>query len=181
MYKLIQWYDVNDKVLNDPSKYIVIHENVTTPSVVGLDPDLEYFLIHYPYDEPEYDPRLVYITASHNMSDETIDGFRTWVITYTVTERTDEDKKVSIEEAETSQNYTIINTEKQLKYLALYTVITNRRVKGLNITAEMEALEAKVEAKALKIWQNHITAETKKAAVDSGDPINIDEDWETDV
>lgn len=181
MYKLIKWHDVEDKVLNDPTKYTVLKENVTTPSTVGLDPDLEYFIIDIPFVEPEYDPRLVTITEAHEMLDELDNGFRKWQITYAITERSAEEKKISVEEAEVEQNFKIITTSKQLKYLALYAVITNRRVQGLTITQAMLDLEAIVEAKALKIWQNHITSLAKQAAIDLGDPFDIDSDWENDL
>lgn len=179
MYKLIQWHSVDDKVLNDITKYTVLKENVTTPSVIGLSPNLEYFKVVTPFIEPEHDVRLVFITVTHTMTETLIEGFRSWEITFAITERTADEKKVSVDEKEAEVNFNIIANNKQLKYLALYAVITNRRVQGLTITDKMLELESLVEAKALKIWENHITAGLKKELIDADNPVNIDDEWQT--
>jgi hypothetical protein len=179
-YTLIEWVDADDQTLNDSSKYTIIKENITSPST-GLDPGLEYFVTDIPYDIPEYDTRLVYIESTKTMLDETDEnGYRKWQITYASVDRTDEEKQISIEEEEVIQNTTILPTSKQIKYLLIYIALVRRESLGLTMTDTMTSFMDDVDAKALKVWQNNITASAKIKCLESGDEICIDEDWENE-
>lgn len=180
-YMLIKWNDINDKVLNDPSKFIIIHEKVTSPSLVGLDPDLEYFAERIPYERPVTDLRLAYIQEVLTMTEdiETSTNCRFYDITFNVIERTIFEKKASVDDMKNQANFQVFPSSKHLEYLAMYAAIIRRQLNNQNITPEMNSLVAKVEAKITKIWANHIEALDKKAAINASAQINLDEGWET--
>ncbi len=180
---LIQWHDINDMPLNDPSKFTVLKEFEENPSLVDLAPDLEYFQERIPFAYPVVDFRLVTITDKIAFTEDTVvvEGFdiRIYDRIYEVTDRTDEEKNISINEMKNDANIAVFPQTKHLEFITMYMLIVRRELLGLNISSEQQAILDKVEAKGLKIWQNHITEKTKKQAVIDGQPINIDEDWET--
>jgi hypothetical protein len=179
---LVQWNNVNDKDVTDSSKYTIIkqHQSINPP-VVGLDEDLEYFIERTPYAIPEYDPRLVILNISNGPVDEYDTEYpilRKWETTYSITERTNTEKKISVEEVENISNNAVFPIIKQLKYLVLYAVISRREALGLSISSQQQNILDKVESKALRIWTNHITALSKKTDIDNSINIDLDIDWE---
>lgn len=177
---LIRWNDVNDKVLNDTTKFVIVNDNVITPSLVNLDPDLEYFAERIPYSYPELDIRLAYPQETITMTEdiETITGCRYYNKTWQVIERSILEKHASIDNEKNIANFGVFPLEKQLEYLAMYAAIIRRELHNQNVTTEMTNLVNKVEAKVTNIWLNHIEALDKKAAADLGQQINLDEGWE---
>jgi hypothetical protein len=181
---LIQWKNVADKDVTDSTKYIVLNKNYNPLSlpIQGLDPQLEVFVKNTPFARPVEDMRLVSIKEVESPVDE-FDSVHTttrkWVITYEVVERTNEDKKNSVDEVESDANFGVFPTKKQLKYLALYAVISRREARGLTISPVQQAILDKFEAKAQRIWINHIEGLNKKGAIDANQPLNLDENWET--
>lgn len=180
---LIQWNDLNDRPLNDPTKYIVLKEFEQNPSLQGLAPELEYFQENIPFEYPVADFRLVTILDTITFTEDivVVDGLdvRVYKRTYTVEDRTNEEKDVTIEEMKNDANIQVFPPNKHLEYLTMYAIIVRREFLGLTITPTQQAILDKVEAKGLKMWQNHITEITKKQAVIDNQPLNIDEDWET--
>jgi len=182
-YMLIQWNDLNDRPLNDPTKYIVLKEFEQNPSLQGLAPQLEYFQENIPFEYPVADFRLVTVTNTVTFTENivVVDGVdvRQYDRTYTVVDRSNEEKDVTIEEMKNDANIQVFPPNKHLEYLTMYAIIVRREFLGLSITPNQQAILDKVEAKGLKMWQNHITESTKKQAVIDDQPLNIDEDWET--
>jgi hypothetical protein len=180
-YMLIKWNDINDKVLNDPSKFVIIHELVTSPSLQGLDPDLEYFAERIPYEYPVIDIRLAYVRDNITMTNdiETSTGCRYYDRIYQVIERPLAEKLNSIDDVKNQANFGVFPYTKHLEYLAMYAAIIRRELKNQALTPAMINLRDKVEAKITRIWKNHITANTKKEAATAGNPIELDTDWQT--
>lgn len=181
-YWLIKWKDVNDKVLNDPSKYEVINgkEDVTNPSLIGLQPDLEYFAKRVPFQMPSIDIRLSNMTEARVMTEdiEVSSNCRYYDLIYQLTQRSNDEKKVSVAEIEEVSNLRVFPTKKQLKYTMLYNIIARRESRGLNISPEQQLILDKYEAKGLRVWQNHIEGISKGIAIDTGTPFDIDANWE---
>lgn len=182
---VIKWDNVNNKDYNDPSSYTVVnwHYIVENLPVQGLDLDLEVLVKRTPFNIPAYDSRLVLLSVNQQPVDEADDEHPTnkkWVTTYELLERSGDEKKVSVEEAELENNLGVFPTKKQLKYLLLYTAITRREALGLNISPEQQLILDKGDLLAEKVWFNHVEAISKKEAIDSGQEIDLDENWENE-
>jgi hypothetical protein len=177
------WLDVNNKDITDPSTFAIVEEFETDPSLIGLSPELEYFKQRIPFSKPSVDPLLAYITEVITLTDdiEVVEGVdvRCYDRTFSVTLFDNDTIKDNIENIKNDSNTLVFPDTKRLEYLAMYAAINERKRQNLNITPEMEAIVEKVEAKVARIWNNHITSLTKKEAVDLGDPIDINNGWET--
>lgn len=181
---LIQWLNAADKDVTDPAKYLILNNDykpVQLP-VQGLSPELEVFVKYTPFPRPIEDPRLVVIEEIEgpvDEMDETHTSNRKWVKTFNVKERTADDKKSSVDEAKSDANLGVFPPKKHLEYLTLYAVISRREARGLTITPAQQLILDKFEAKASRIWFNHINALAKKADIDSSQAIDLDSNWET--
>ena len=173
---LIQWLN------EQKTEFRIANWNaeLTSPEVVGLDPDLEYLVKRTPYAIPDFDPRLSSLVTTQNVGDFDTEypTLKTWVTEYSLQERSIEEKKISIAESENDANYAIFPTNKHLKYMALALAIIDRKASGLTITPAQQLILDKVQAKAQRIWNNHIAAKAKKTAIDAGNSIDLDTDWE---
>lgn len=167
----------------DSTEYTVVNYNARPNflPIIGLDPDLEVLVKRTPYEIPDYDPRLTYLGVTQSVS-ETEDlehpGHRMWLTTYSLIEMPTEAKMISVDEAENDANYQVFPTEKHLKYLTVATAIIDRKASGLTITPAQQAILNKLQAKAARIWSNHVTAQQKKAALEQGLSVDLDTDWE---
>lgn len=179
---LIQWYNVNDKDVTNPTKYRIVKRNQNiNPPVLGLDADLEYFVIRIPYAIPEYDPRLVILENIESPVDEFDVEFptlRKWHISYNIVDRTIDDKKNSVDEVKELANLEVFPTKKHLEYLTLYAVISRRESLGLNISPAQQLILDRFEAKAQKIWLNYINSLAKKADLENNIGVDLDTNWE---
>lgn len=173
---LIEWLD------EAKTNFRIVKWDVqlTAPIVLGLSPELEYLVKRTPFAAPDYDPRLVNLVITQNVGDFDTEypTLRQWVTEYSLQERSTEDKKISVDESENDANYKVFPTNKHLKYMSLALAIIDRKASGLTITAAQQAILDKVQAKAQRIWNNHITASAKKQAIDAANPIDLDTDWE---
>lgn len=174
---LIQW--LNEQKTN----FIVINWNAVleNPTVVGLAPDLEYCVKRTPFPIPEYDPRLTNLVTIQNLGDYDTEypQLLQWITTYELQDRTIEEKKISVEESEADANFGVFPTNKHLKLLALSVAIIDRKASGLTINATQQAILDLLQDKAQRIWNNHVTAQNKKAELDANNPVDLDTDWET--
>lgn len=174
---LIKW--------NEPEKLTFEEVNMDTqlenPNVIGLDPDLEYLVKREPFVRPNYDTRLQRLVITQDVVDE-VDAeyppLRKWETTYSLIERTADEKKTSVNEAENIAASRVFPLNQQLRYLAMYAIILRREVLGLSVTPAMQQVIDKVEAKGLLIWQNYIAGKAKKAEIDLGNIVDLDADWE---
>ena len=166
----------------EKTQYSVLNWNVElqSPNVVGLDDDLEYLAKTTPFPIPEYDPRLYVLVTTQQFVDEVSEHtpLRKWEITYSTQERTTAEKNISVNEAEADANIGVFPTSKHLKYIALTLAILDKKASGLTIGNKEQAILDKVNAKALRIWNNHITGEAKKSDLSNNTPIDLDSDWE---
>lgn len=179
-YMLVRWNDPQDKVLNDTSKFVIVNENVTTPSLIGLAPDLEYFAEKVPYAYPESDERLEIVQEARVMTEdvETETGCRYYDLLYNAIDRTNDEKKDSVEDLMNQANSLVFPSKKQLLYLAMYTAIVHRIHSGQNVTPAMQDVYDKVDAKITKMWQNYLLNLDKKDDIDNSLPPFLDEGWE---
>lgn len=179
---LIQWLNIEDKDLTDSSKYRILKRNQEiTPPVQGLDADLEYFIVREPYEVPEYDPRLVDLNSIESPVDEFDEvetTLRKWIVSYSVADRTTDDKKDSVDEVKELSNIGVFPQKKHLEYLTLYAIISRRESLGLNISDEQQNILDRFEAKGQKIWLNYINGLAKKSDLDSNLPVDLDSNWE---
>ena len=147
----------------------------------GLIPELEALVKREPYSIPVYDSRLKILGVQNTIS-ETFDAqyptSRQWITTYTLIDRSILDKQISVDEAENDANYQVFPTSKQFKYMVLALAIIDRKASGLTITAAQQRILDKLQAKALKIWNNHITGLAKKAELEAGYDVDLDSDFE---
>lgn len=178
-YMLIRWNDVNDKVLNDETKFQIVNEEVINPSLIGLSPDLEYFAERIPYSYPDSDERLEIVQEARVMTEdiESETGVRYYDLIYSATDRTKEDKKSSVEDLMNQANSSVFPSKKQLLYLAMYTAIVDRKHSGQNITPAMQNVYNKVDAKITKMWQNYLLHLSKQNDIDSDLPPFLDIGW----
>jgi len=163
--------------------YTVVNYNYNPTSfpIVGIAPDLEVLVKRTPYAIPDYDPRLKYLGVFQTVSvdfDTQYPDQRKWLTTYTLIDRDFADKSISVDEAENDANYAVFPTHKQLKYLTIAAVIIDRKASGLTITAKQQQILNALQAKAAKIWNNHIVGEAKKAELIQGLDVDLDADWE---
>lgn len=173
---LLQWTDETKTSFN----VINFNVNISSPDISGLDPDLEYLVKRVPYSMPSYDPRLTNLVTEQKVGDfdSEYPTLRQWVTEYSLSERSIAEKKISVDESENDSNYIVFPTHKQLKLLTLALSIIDRKASGLTITPKQQLILDKMNAKAQKIWMNHINAEAKKAAIDINQTVNLDTDWE---
>jgi hypothetical protein len=94
-------------------------------------------------------------------------------------DRATPDKLNSVLEAENDANYKVFPNNKQLKYIVLSLAIIDRKASGLTISPKQQAILDKLQAKAQKIWTNHIAGETKATAVTAGQLVDLDAGWES--
>ena len=179
-YMLIRWNDPQDKVLNDISKFEIVNENVTIPSLIGLSPDLEYFAERIPYAYPESDERLEIVSETRVMTEdiEPVTECRYYDLLYSAEDRTKDDKKSSVEDLMNQANSSVFPSKKQLLYLAMYTAIVDRKHSGQNITPAMQDVYDKVDAKITKMWQNYLLNLSKQDDIDNDLPPFLDLGWE---
>ena len=151
---LIQWLNA------EKTQYRVINFNaeLVSANVVGLDPDLEYLVKRIPYAIPAYDPRLTNLVISQNVGDfdDEYPTLRKWVTEYSLSERSIAERKISVDESENDANYKVFPSRKHLKYLTLAIAIIDRKASGLTISPKQQTILDKFQAKAQKIWANHI-------------------------
>ena len=168
----IQWNEAHDA-------YSVINYsyNVTFLPVIGIAPNSEILINRTPYSVPAYDPRLKNLVISKDVSadfDSQFPDHRKFETLYTLTDRTIEQKKIEIEKIEADANYSILPLNKQMKYMLLYMVALRLETKGLPVTARRQRLFNYIETKAVRINDNLILSETKKASLDNNEQIDLE-------
>lgn len=170
-----------------PNGYRIVNYNYTANGfpIIGADPNLEVLVKRTPFSIPDYDPRLMLLQTDQNPSlenefDSEYPTQRMWVTTYSLVERDAADKSVSVDEAENDANYQVFPTQKQLKYMVMALAIIDRKASGLTISAKQQKVLDAVQLKALKIWNNHIVGEAKKAELLQGLEVDLDADWENE-
>ena len=165
--------------------YNAIYPNVDpSEPVVGLDPDLEYYAHYYPYDIPDYDPRIFILNITQgpgsgiNEYHPSYLNLKQWRFEYTTIKRTVDEQKIQVSNAEENANNLVFPHTKQLKYLALGIAVLNRKIDGITLTTKEETLLQRIHDKALKIWINDQNTIDKNALIDLDQEPNLDDGWE---
>ena len=176
---LIKWKNIEDKVLNDSSKYDPVHYNVEVPSLLDLDEDLEYFDLVVSPLPPELDERLAEVGIINDMTNEVgALNQRIWNIGHVITPRTIADIEQSIDDIELTMSNSILADAQRDKRIFMYAAFERRQRLGLTMTQVMLDYLDDGDAIALRIYKNATTAIAKKAAVNAGLPADLDEGWE---
>jgi hypothetical protein len=149
--------------------------------ISGLDPDLEWLVKFWPFEQPDYDSRIYIlqtteeVTAIPHPEWAWLNQYR---ITYATVKRVADDIITAVTNAENEANSNVFPYEKQLKLMALGIGVLFRRVEGMTLTVKETAIKNKMLALAMNIWKNHDTMTAKVAEVTAGTEPNLDEGWE---
>lgn len=173
---VIQWN-------TERTAYSVVNYNYNPISlpITGLSSDFEVLVKRTPYAMPEYDTRLKVLVTTYAPSetyDATYTTNRMWVETFGLLDRSNSEQMTSVDEAENYANFQVFPSEKQIKYIVLTLSILDRKASGLTVSAKQQAILDRVNAKALRIWTNHILGETKKDSLNAGNLVDLDYGWE---
>lgn len=129
-----------------------------TATIVGLDPDLEYL----PMDQdvqPDYDPRYFSIATSEDKEGSN------WHIQWVTTKRSVDEIKQAIQNAKNLEISKIIPSVDKDEMLVLALGVLFRLTKGLSLTEQEKAVQARVEKANSVLQQNLAIASDKEAAV----------------
>jgi len=167
----------------DRTSYSVVNYNyqVSNLPIIGLDDNLEVLVKRTPFVKPNYDPRLKVLITLLGVSEDYDTEFplnRKWEETFELQDRSLEDQKISIVEAENYANLKVFPTNKQFKYIVLMSAITYRLTSGMTLTTKEQEIADIFIAKAQKIFTNCNVCESKKTALDDGELVDLDSDWE---
>lgn len=149
--------------------------------IQGLDPDLEVLVKRTPFAMPDYDSRLMNLVLTQDIStgfDPIYPSQKQWITTYSLEPRTAAELTSAVADAENDANYKVFPTAKQFKYMVLACAIIDRKASGLTITPAQQTMLDKLQAKASKIWSNHITANAKRNEITTVGTVNLDAGWE---
>lgn len=183
----IQWKDVNDKDITNPSKYIVLNDSweVADMSAIpnmGLSEDVEIFVKRNSNTFPSEDSRLAKIVSTYaptNKQDDEFPLHRIWDRVYSVSERTKEEKKASVDACLSNANAQVYPTERRAQYDDIYSVALRKKSDGIDLTEIEKDIMNKKELYANTMVDNIAICNAKKAAIDEGIPVDLDSDWIT--
>jgi len=157
----------------------------------GNYPDLEIKLIPLPAG---YEWKLIFeqprptLTPIQNLVREEQDNdnshpdyphLKMIEVVYTVVKKSDAEIIALLEAREDNANQSLMSHTDRLKIMVLYMAIVNRKVNGDPINAKMQAILDKVDARALKLWQNDTNLENKLNELSQGGNPNIDDGWQS--
>lgn len=181
----IKWHDINDKDITNPSKYTILNENWSVGNMtdipnMGLAEDVEIFVKRNSNQYPSEDSRLVIITSAYGPTDKQDSEFplyRVWERSYTVRQRSKEDKKSSVDACCANANSLAYPTEKRAQYDDIYSVALRKKTDGIELTAIELDIMNKKEIYANAMVSNIAVANAKKDAIDNDIPVDLDSDW----
>jgi hypothetical protein len=181
---IIKWVDVANKDYNDRNAYNVTNWNYQTPTlpVNGLASDMEALIAKYVIPNQPVDPRYFTITPSNfatNVPDPDYPNHKQYVFTETPVPTTNEVKAVCIDEAEANAFALIIQQNKIIRNLTIWMGLMKKKLEGGTLTTAQQTAYSKIDAYALKAWQNYTINKAKKTAIDQGIEVDIDADWDT--
>jgi len=155
--------------------------NADMSPVIGLEPDLEWFLKYEPFPSPEYDSRIWILAITEDVTTEKHPDYptiNTYKRTYAENKRPDADINLAIENAEEAANTTLTDYRNNEKLFMLAQGIQVRRSRGTQPNAAELAIEDQILAFDVNIWKNDATKKSKKDQVANGQEPDIDAGWE---
>ena len=168
------------------------YPNEDMSPVQGLDPDLQWLLIHTPFESPDYDPRIWTLVELlpdlGDMADtntlEQLEAhpeypeIKTYKKTYGTEKKSDEDINRAIENAEEAANREILTYRTTEKMLLTTAGILARVNEGVQPNAKEQEMLDSLMAFDVKIWKNDEEKKRKIAQVLEGLEPDIDSGWE---
>lgn len=157
------------------------YPNLDMEPVQGLDPDLEWLLVHEPFVQPDYDPRIYMLEQDEVITSEPhpvyplINKFK---VTFRLVKRTSLEMQTAVTNAESNANEQMIPYDRRLKILTLGLAVLCRKTQGLTLTIKEQALFDQVVALGTKVWKNDANMKAKIADINLGLEPNIDTQWE---
>jgi hypothetical protein len=146
--------------------------------VSGQSANYETLVKRTPFPCPEYDSRLKRKITTHSISEDFDAEYpqnRMWLETYTFVDTSLGARITAVSETENDANYQVFPLLKQFKYIVLCLHILNRKASGMSIGPLQQDMLDKLDAKALKIWDNHLLAATKTTALEAELLVDLDE------
>ena len=168
-------------------KYAPYPRLEVTPFLEGeIDPDLEWLIIHIPFPEPVYDPRI-YVMVTNNPDLNFLElfpehpqypGIRAYQITYSPEKRSNEDIIISIDNAEKEANDLIWSEGEHKDKMLLMTSATMKASTGAQLNSEELDLINKMNELAVKISKNRDNRNILVDQLMENQVPNIDSGWE---
>lgn len=149
--------------------------------IEGLDPDLEWLVIHVPFAYPDYDSRIFVLNQLEEVTavaHPDYPSLNQYKITYSTEKRPDADVVTHIENAEIDANENVIGYKNKTKLFALAVGVLIRRLDNLQTTPKEQAILDIALANAIKIWKNDASAKAKLQELQDGLEPDIDAGWE---
>jgi len=149
--------------------------------VIGLEPDLEWFLKYEPFASPDYDSRIWILDVTESVTTEKHPDYpniNTYKRTYATNKRLDKDINLAIDNAEVSANDSLIDYRTDQKLFMVGLSALGNKVDGLALNAEQTSILEQIDTYNVNIWKNDAEKKLKKDQVSNGQEPNIDEGWE---
>lgn len=153
-------------------------------------PDVEMRLIDLPsgYEwklliddvKPNYNQhleRLVRTEVDNDVSNVDYPHLKQIDVVYNIVRKSDEEITKQLIQQEDNANQSLLDYSDRLKTMVLYMAILNRKIDGGNITQKMQNILDKVDAKAIKLWQNDTNLKAKLAELANGQDPDINNGW----
>ncbi len=153
----------------------------------GLDPDLEWLIIHIPYAEPTYDSRI-YLLVQENPNLESLDSFpdhpsyqgiKAYQITYSTERRSNDEIIISIDNAEKQANDLIWSEGEHKDKQLLMMQASLKKSSGATLNEYEEELLVYMNAIAVKLSKNRDNRNILVGQVNANQVPNIDQGWES--
>jgi hypothetical protein len=180
---IVEWNDtVTVRDVTNINSYRIVNNNYMTYSlpVQGIASNLEAFVYKQFSEIPPVDYRLYNVLIQESCLDS-IDQMwsphRIYARQFSIIERDTIELFQSVEQEENLANAGVFPYEKQLKYIALYLGILDRKIDGLSIPQKLQVLKPKMDAKIELIYQNYVNSLNKKQAISDEENFDIDLGW----
>ena len=180
---VVEWDDtVTVRDVENLNSYRIVNNNylVNSLPVLGLSPELEVFVYKQLSEMPPVDYRLYNVLVQEGCIDSldaTWPTNRIYARQFSIIERDSAGLFESVEQEENLANAGVFPYEKQLKYMAMYLGILDRKIDGLAIPVKLQLLKPKMDAKIELIYQNYINALNKIQAIKDEENMDIDLGW----
>lgn len=180
---VVEWDDtVTVRDIENVGAWHVVNNNyiVNFLPVQGLSSNLEIFVYKQLSERPPVDYRLFNVLVQEgpiDSIDQAWPGHRIYARQFSIVARDSTQLFQSVEQEENLANAGVFPYEKQLKYMAMYLGILDRKIDGLSIPVKLQLLKPKMDAKIELIYQNYINALNKIQAIKDEENMDIDLGW----
>jgi hypothetical protein len=151
--------------------------------VLGNDIPYEWFMPFEANTAPDYDPRLWILNSTTGPSElphPEHPVHKQWRTEFALEKRSMAQILISVKEAEANSNAALMNSSEGIKTLFLSGTVQEKLLKGIELTAEDQAVLDRRNEMSVKITQNAARAAELILLVEAGNEPNLDEGWQTD-